>query len=123
MYARVTLLTKQRLLKYGVMCDGLCCICASSQETQDRLFFDCQFSLQCLQLVSQWLGLQWPVSSLADLLNWRCKSLLKKQVMMASIASLVYHIWLSRNKARHEGSVPRPGVVLHQVQDMVKYRL
>ncbi|XP_074304979.1 uncharacterized protein LOC141639892 [Silene latifolia] len=123
LFAKNRLLTKQRLLRFGVILDGVCCICATGPESQDHLFFYCQFSRQCLQLVSQWLGLNWTRFSLDDMLHWKFRSLLKKQVVMACIASLIYSIWVCRNSAKHDGCIPRPNRVLQQIQSMVKFRL
>ncbi|XP_074267210.1 uncharacterized protein LOC141590521 [Silene latifolia] len=113
---------EKRLLKYGVMSDGLCCICASAQETQDHFFLlSVQYTMHAAGSAMAWTAMACGLSC--------CPSGLKVQEFAeetgndGSIACLVYHIWLRRNQARHEGSVPRPGVVLHQMQNMVKYRL
>ncbi|XP_074314763.1 uncharacterized protein LOC141650035 [Silene latifolia] len=122
LFAKDRLLTKHRLLKFGVISDGLCCICANAQETQSHLFFDCAFSKECLQLVLQWLGISWHLH-MDTIMSWRCRSLLKKQIIMASFAGLIYIIWSCRNSAKHNGSIIRPKLVLQRVQSMVKYRM
>ncbi|XP_074306003.1 uncharacterized protein LOC141641231 [Silene latifolia] len=69
------------------------------------------------------VGLHWISFSLEDMLHWKFGSLLKKQIAMAGIASLIYNIWVCRNSAKHDGCIPRPHRVLQQVQSMVKFRL
>ncbi|XP_074305663.1 uncharacterized protein LOC141640883 [Silene latifolia] len=123
LFAKNRLLTKQRVLRFGVLSDGLCCICAAAQKSQEHLLFGCHFNMQCLQLVSQWLGMNWSSISLDDMLHWKYRSLLKKQVVMACIASLIYSMWACRNSAKHDGCIPRPAKVLQQVQSMVKFWL
>ncbi|XP_074296366.1 uncharacterized protein LOC141626478 [Silene latifolia] len=122
LFAKDRLLTKHRLLKFGVISDGLCCICANAQETQSHLFFDCPFSKECLQLVLQWLGISWHFH-MDTIMSWQCRSLLKKQIIMASFAGLIYLIWSCGNSAKHNGSIIRPKLVLQRVQSMVKYRM
>ncbi|XP_074308393.1 uncharacterized protein LOC141643226 [Silene latifolia] len=121
--AQNRLLTKVRLLKFGVISDGVCCLCANAQESQQHLFFDCHFSAQCLSLVRHWLGVTWSFQSLDCILRKRFKSLLQKQVLMASFACLVYLIWLSRNTAKHDSMIPRPAKILLQLQSMIKFRV
>ncbi|XP_074295868.1 TATA box-binding protein-associated factor RNA polymerase I subunit B-like isoform X2 [Silene latifolia] len=54
--------------------------------------------------------------------EWRCRSLLKKQVLMAAIAGLVYLIWDSRNVSRVEHRVSRPECVLKKLQSLTALR-
>ncbi|XP_074305776.1 uncharacterized protein LOC141640997 [Silene latifolia] len=123
LYARNRLLTKIRLLNVRVVSDGVCCICAATQESHDHIYFDCHFRSHFLELVKQWLEVSWSFHSLDNILRRRFKSLLQKQILMANFACLVYLIWMSRNTAKHDSSVPRPAKILQQLQHMIKFRL
>ncbi|XP_074290555.1 uncharacterized protein LOC141617271 [Silene latifolia] len=118
------LLTRDRLAKFGVDTATTCYLCNSSTESCSHLFFYCIFSRQCLVLVQSWLGIDLAGHELLEwCMNWRCRSLAKKQIVFAGLASLVYHIWLARNKCRLEGVVILPTVLLQQTKDAVRHRI
>ncbi|XP_074266664.1 uncharacterized protein LOC141589943 [Silene latifolia] len=117
------LLTKDRLAKFGVINDGICFLCGTMQETSLHLFFECPFSLRCLHLLQTRLGFFWTVDVIANSLNWREKSLLRKKIILAAIASLVYYIWEGRNKCRLGDWVARPEAVRERIHATLRGRL
>ncbi|XP_074271685.1 uncharacterized protein LOC141595620 [Silene latifolia] len=117
------LLTKDRLAKFGVINDGICFLCGNMQETSLHLFFECPFSLRCLHLLQTWLGFYWTVDIIANSLKWREKSLLRKKIILAAIASLVYYIWEGRNKCRLGDWVARPEAVRERIHATLRGRL
>ncbi|XP_074297044.1 uncharacterized protein LOC141627718 [Silene latifolia] len=85
LYAWGRLLTKDRMMQYGISLDGTCDLCGLFNESRDHLFFDCVFSEECLQLLGRWLGYVIPVHGT---LEWcrslRMKSLMKKHIIIAA---------------------------------------
>ncbi|XP_074289356.1 uncharacterized protein LOC141614510 [Silene latifolia] len=116
LYVLHRLLTKDRLLRYGVVISDLCDICGSAQETHSHLFFECGYSQRCLALLNQWLDIDWTGDFSTWIITWRCRSLLRKKVIMAAVATLIYSIWQNRNTARHEGVVQQPNAVLRWIK-------
>ncbi|XP_074308232.1 uncharacterized protein LOC141643100 [Silene latifolia] len=111
------LMTKDRLLKFGIITDAVCDMCLAHQEDHHHLLYGCLFSAQCWNLFRDWLNINMPLVGVLEWgLHWRCRSLLKKQVILAAMAALVYHIWTIRNKCRMELQLPRPCRVLADVQ-------
>ncbi|XP_074265642.1 uncharacterized protein LOC141588085 [Silene latifolia] len=127
LYKRVRLqrlLTKDRLAKFGVETDATCFLCCTTVETCVHLYYDCVFSAQCLQLVQQWLQINLQGTEIVDWgIHMRCKSLLRKQIIMAGLASMVYHIWMARNKRRLEGAVDHPRIVFQHIKRDVILRV
>ncbi|XP_074298738.1 uncharacterized protein LOC141629666 [Silene latifolia] len=121
LYAKERLLTKDRLIKHGLLIDGTCDICSSSNETREHLFFLCPFSNRCLQGLGEWLGVDIPDH---DTLDWcrrlKMKSLMKKQLMIAAILALYYQVWWTRNKCRLEMMLPHPQSVIGQIQQLIR---
>ncbi|XP_074283135.1 uncharacterized protein LOC141607680 [Silene latifolia] len=116
------LLTKDRMGRFGILTDGLCFLCGNAAESTAHLFFECGFSRRCLQLVQMWLPAPWQPNVIEWIIQWRCRSLLKKQVLMAAIAGLVYLIWDSRNVSRLEHRVTRPACLLKKLQNLTALR-
>ncbi|XP_074302911.1 uncharacterized protein LOC141637246 [Silene latifolia] len=109
LYAKDRLLIKDRLIKHGLLIDGNCDICSNAIETSEHLFFLCSFSNRCLQGIGDWLGVDIPEHGTLD---WcrklKMKSLMKKQLIIAAILALYYHVWWVRNKCRKEMVLPHP---------------
>ncbi|XP_074293324.1 uncharacterized protein LOC141620317 [Silene latifolia] len=122
-YVQQRFLTRDRLQKFGVIIDGVCYLCGMYQETHSHLFFYCPFSMNCLVHLQTWLQIQWQGSLMDWLLRWRCRSLLKKQVVMAAISGLIYSIWDCRNRYRLEHYILQPARVVKGVHQLISLRL
>ncbi|XP_074291951.1 uncharacterized protein LOC141618770 [Silene latifolia] len=116
------LLTKDRMGRFGILTDGLCFLCGTAAESKAHLFFECGLSRRCLNMVQMWLPAPWKPNVIEWIIQWRCRSLLKKQVLMAAIAGLVYLIWESRNVSRVEHRVSRPDCILKKLQNLTALR-
>ncbi|XP_074305348.1 uncharacterized protein LOC141640443 [Silene latifolia] len=122
-YVQQHFLTQDRLQKFGVSTAGVCYLCGMHLETHRHLFFDCLFSLQCLIQLQHWLQVQWQGDVMDWIISWRCRSLLKKQVVMVAISGLIYSIWDCRNKCRLEHYITHPRRVVKGVQQLIKIRV
>ncbi|XP_074304573.1 uncharacterized protein LOC141639315 [Silene latifolia] len=111
------LMTRERLLKFGIVTDGSCFFCHSHLETHQHLLYDYQFSKLCWALLCGWLEIDLPSVGLIDwCLKWRCKSLMKKQIVYAAIVAVWYHIWNARNICRLEAMLITPAALIMKVK-------
>ncbi|XP_074310094.1 uncharacterized protein LOC141645754 [Silene latifolia] len=107
--AQNRLLTQDRLLRMSIIQNNRCFLCEDAEEDLNHLFFSCPFSRKCLRLLEDWLQVCVPCHEVIDWwLNVRARSLLKKQVMAAALAQLMYLIWRARNCCRVESVIPLP---------------
>ncbi|XP_074288841.1 uncharacterized protein LOC141613991 [Silene latifolia] len=124
MCVKQRLLTKDRLLNFGMIIDGRCELCSSADETHAHLFYQCPFSVRCWCLLQKWLDIQLPGQDIIGwCVNWRCRSLLKTQVLFAAVVALLYIIWQSRNLCRLEHWVRTPTEVIKEVKLLIQQRL
>ncbi|XP_074303203.1 uncharacterized protein LOC141637629 [Silene latifolia] len=122
--AQSRLLTRDRLRRRGVCLETICVLCENDSESHPHLFFACGYSRCCLQLVSNWLGIQIPWHlPLQWWVKWRMRPLLKKHIVGAAICVLIYQIWQARNLSLHEHYMQRPGVIVQNVKYVVCHRL
>ncbi|XP_021851150.2 uncharacterized protein [Spinacia oleracea] len=118
--------TKSRLLKVGIGLDSNCAICDTSEETVSHLFFDCNYSKECRNLILLWLGLPCYNGDLNKLLKWARKqgsSKFTRQTIYTACAGLVYHVWKARNTAVWEASVPSVQHTVERIQKDTKGRI
>ncbi|KAM6563704.1 hypothetical protein CsatB_023702 [Cannabis sativa] len=91
--------TKDRL-QYMDLENSKCLLCNIEDEIVPHLFFECSFSLECLEKVKSWLNWGMAATTLERIIRWlrRAKiSKVKKSILVDVIAALVYEIWLTRN--------------------------
>ncbi|XP_020258907.1 uncharacterized protein LOC109835341 [Asparagus officinalis] len=111
------LLTKDRLLKRGVIQSNQCSLCEGGSESHKHLFFDSSFSMTVWNGVMEWLKFSWRTCDWRLLLDWYCNSLKVKgsklKVKRMALAASVYYIWRERNerifksKSRSSGQIIR----------------
>ncbi|XP_074298562.1 uncharacterized protein LOC141629462 [Silene latifolia] len=117
------LYTKDRMLSFGMVTNGLYEFCLDKQETHEHILYQCEYSMRCWQLLQQWLGMTFPVHNLITwCIRWRCKSLLKKQVVMASIMTLIYHLWYAWNVCRVEAKIEAPWSLVKRIKEEICVR-
>lgn len=93
---------KQRLHKFGISEDDLCCCCNVEVETHQHLFHDCNAAVQVWEAVAHWLQMKICWQSM-DKLIWWCKrsrrqTKLQNQVVKIVCAAVIYNIWRARNE-------------------------
>ncbi|XP_074300398.1 uncharacterized protein LOC141631658 [Silene latifolia] len=113
LFALRSLSTKDRLGHHDIIVDGTCDLCGMVSESYEHLFFDCAYSSRCLVLVSTWLGCSIPAQ---NVIRWcvklKVKSLIKKQLIHSVVVTLIYLIWMERNRCRVEQVIHHPSKVL-----------
>ncbi|XP_074306160.1 uncharacterized protein LOC141641397 [Silene latifolia] len=118
------LYTKDRLLHLGGNGDTVCYLCGMDAETQNHLFFECPFSQVCLDLVNNWLQCCIPKQNYMEWcrgLPSRC--LMKKQVIWAGVAALIYLVWMARNRCKFDSVVSHPEVLVKQMKQQLSVRV
>ncbi|XP_021764017.1 uncharacterized protein LOC110728684 [Chenopodium quinoa] len=118
--------TRKKLMSLGICQDASCLLCGESDEDTDHLFFNCSFSKTCIRLMSQWLDI--PVSSqnIQEAWKWWRKSIkdqIKRKVVLAVLAAVVYHIWLARNHAYLKKAVIHPRILCNATRIEIVDRL
>ncbi|XP_074301556.1 uncharacterized protein LOC141632957 [Silene latifolia] len=117
------LMTKDRLLKYGIITNGRCDLCLNHIETHQHILYEFVFNAMCWSALKTWLGINMPnVGILEWSIHWHCRSLMKKQIVFAAILALIYHIWHAHNLCRVDLRVPRPALVVAKVKTDVQRR-
>ncbi|XP_056698770.1 uncharacterized protein [Spinacia oleracea] len=99
--------TTANLAKLGISTSVECLICKQGDEVHEHLFFNCQYSLLCMQGLTTWLGIQITGTSLQN----------------GYVAALVYLIWKSRNQSFWENFVPAVHSVMGSLKQIVRDRI
>ncbi|XP_074293342.1 uncharacterized protein LOC141620341 [Silene latifolia] len=117
------LMTKDRLLRFGVISDAKCDMCLDQHEDHQHLLYECAFSVQCWTSLQDWVGIKLPRSGILEWrLKWWCRSLMRKQMVLSAILGLVYHVWYAHNIYRLEQRLPRPSVLIAMVKEDIQAR-
>ncbi|XP_074297603.1 uncharacterized protein LOC141628345 [Silene latifolia] len=117
------LLTKDRLVRFGVIQDATCDMCLNHAEDQSHLLYHCWFSSQCWAMLKVWLAVDLPGCGILEWCSsWRCRSLMKKRIVCAAVLALVYQLWRVRNVCRVDCYLPSPASVVKTVQQIVQSR-
>ncbi|XP_020251372.1 uncharacterized protein LOC109828828 [Asparagus officinalis] len=96
------LLTREKLLKRGIIQSDHCCLCSDNvQESRNHLFFDCLFSKAVWNNIMDWLKFKWRACDWDILMDWYTCRLrgkgFKQSLKRLALANTVYRIWRERN--------------------------
>ncbi|XP_020258830.1 uncharacterized protein LOC109835258 [Asparagus officinalis] len=96
------LLTKDRLMKRGLIIDGSCCLCSGAElENRNHLFFSCKFSSEVWNGIMSWLQFTWRSCEWDHILEWFCTKLrgkgFKQGIRRIAFTAAIYNIWTERN--------------------------
>lgn len=115
--------TLDLLVMLGVLEENKCLLGADGEESHNHLFFQCSYSVQCLELVKSWLHLssaqvllqrQWFI------LQKSRRTGLQKRVIVVVFSGLVYSIWWARNEAVWNQVVWRPETLFKRMKNFVQ---
>ncbi|XP_074283124.1 uncharacterized protein LOC141607668 [Silene latifolia] len=122
--AHQKLLTQDRLIRMQIISENKCFLCGLQEENLNHLFLEFSFSRKCSDMVSEWCCFRFPMQQLISWwIEWRQASACKKKIIAMILASLMYHIWHSRNYSRIDGYVFRPQAIAARVKHDVQSRL
>ncbi|KAK4724531.1 hypothetical protein R3W88_027310 [Solanum pinnatisectum] len=107
------LFTQARLATSGVCEEDTCILCGSKPEMRKHMFFQCDYSQQCLREIQD---------------MWRryarkSRGKISRAFIWSILAATIYHIWMARNEALWQKSVHIPTKVLKLIKMDAKYRI
>ncbi|KAK9757186.1 hypothetical protein RND81_01G146700 [Saponaria officinalis] len=115
--------TRLRMSKFGYNGELWCCICASDVESEQHLFFECRYSVRCVQVIEDKLGICIPRSgTFVWWVHHNFKTLFEKKVVGAAIVAFFYYVWRARNHSLHNGVVIRPEIWIKTLLPDLAYR-
>ncbi|XP_062075913.1 uncharacterized protein LOC133780047 [Humulus lupulus] len=118
--------TKDKLFSFHIFQDTTCFFCEEAVETATHLFFECEFSSRCLLEIKKWLDWRVRNRPLPELLRCISRAKLqrfKKQVLRATVASLVYQIWVNRNDCLWNQKMQTIAACVQVIKCNVKHRI
>ncbi|XP_074305846.1 uncharacterized protein LOC141641068 [Silene latifolia] len=114
--------TKLKLHRIGVCDEAICCLCAQSDETQERLFSKCVYSSRVINELNSKGKMSIPSDRSLDWGVHRRGTKLQREIQMMVLMAGVYHIWNQRNRARIEGLVEMPEKITIRIIHDIKIR-
>ncbi|XP_010685049.2 uncharacterized protein LOC104899534 [Beta vulgaris subsp. vulgaris] len=118
--------TNDVLVKIGVVDSNQCRLCEIGVESHDHLFFQCEYSIKCLEMVKSWLKVSAVHNTYQRQMNYIQRSRrsgVQKKFMAAVFSGLVYHIWWVRNEAIWNQVVCRPEAVFKRLKQIIQQRI
>ena len=119
-------MTRDKLVRFGVISHNSCPLCNEEPECMDHLFFRSVFSSQIwnevLNLCNQQLNLMSWTNLIEELAsNWK-EDNFKNIVNKVCFGATIYHIWKARNDICFgRGGVPKERVII-LIKDCVRVR-
>lgn len=85
---------KANLAKLAVIPDADCPLCGKCEETVDHIYFECDYSTDCCEVLSKELKIQINTGSLEDcnLSLQRIRGRFRRQVLYSYYAGLLYSL-------------------------------
>ncbi|KAH0925436.1 hypothetical protein HID58_017692 [Brassica napus] len=122
---RERMVTRDRLISWGMNVSSTCLLCATCDETAPHIFFECDYSL------SVWNGLisrsrLTPPSELQAIVDWLSSPQLtgKLKIMMHLIfQATIYHLWKERNNRFHSNSARPPVQIIKDISLQLRSKL
>ncbi|XP_056690365.1 uncharacterized protein [Spinacia oleracea] len=101
--------TKDRILQWGIVTDGLCSLCGSKLESTQHLFFQCSFSKKVWQKFLQGLHISRAVQNFDQEIQFPIRmsknTIAVSKLFLAGFAETVYGLWLQRNQRVFAGHI------------------
>uniref|UniRef100_A0A803Q619 Reverse transcriptase domain-containing protein n=1 Tax=Cannabis sativa TaxID=3483 RepID=A0A803Q619_CANSA len=119
--------TKERVSKISPNIDTTCVLCGKGDENIEHLFFQCEYSLECLQEIK--VSLQWNtlandvLKPLQSCDKTKKFSAARKSMVNTIVASLVYHIWKARNEILWKQQRGLTSRTVQQTKQLSKLRI
>ena len=94
----------------------------SALQTTKHLFFNCDFSCQCVEALEHWLGITWSIKHINDLHRKRRMPKTPWRLIVAIFYNLIYTIWNVRNEAVWQKKVATIQRVVETIKSNSKIR-
>lgn len=119
---KARLLTRDRMISFGMHTSPICVLCNCNDETAEHLFTTCPYTRLVLHnspvdISSTWSDWQIGVFTLRNMSN------LRKHISWLFISILIYSIWQERNNRIHGGKArPTIQLIIH-IKNMLREKL
>ncbi|XP_062083482.1 uncharacterized protein LOC133789739 [Humulus lupulus] len=102
------LLTKDRLIRFGITTESNCLLCEQAAESHQHIFFDCFYSKEIVTSILSWVEMkvtQRTLEACLKSIKRRKLSKFKREFLVAVLNAVVYCIWEARNVSLWEQKV------------------
>lgn len=123
--ARDRMVTRDRLIRWGLSVPPNCVLCSGHEENRQHLFFDCSFSDRVWSYFMSRLNVS-PPTAFEDVLRWLVAPSRDKNVILIVRLfhqAVFYLIWKERNQRIHSAIEKSPGLLISEIKQMIKLRL
>ncbi|XP_060217416.1 uncharacterized protein LOC132644817 [Lycium barbarum] len=122
--AQRSLLTRDRLAKWGITDETVCPLCTVENESIEHLFFSCSFSTSVWSNILSWQGLNRPAlgwqEELKTASDYAKGNSADAVIYKMSIAACVHQIWQERNlRIFQHQSRPATPIIRMIIQEVV----
>lgn len=123
--ARDRMVTRDKLIRWGLRVPANCVLCPSHEESRNHLFFYCTFSNQVWTFFTSRLHLS-PPQGFEAILRWlnapsRDPSI--TLIVRLIFQAVLYLVWKERNSRVHGGVEKPHSAIVAEVQQIIRFRL
>ncbi|XP_009617973.1 uncharacterized protein LOC107811610 [Nicotiana tabacum] len=126
MAAHRRLLTRDRLIKWGVVADKTCPLCNLEDESIEHVFFKCEISTQIWKHILQWQGIKRDSKCWDEELTWVVQNASGKSpgaaVYRMLLSAIIYYIWNERNQRVFTNKQQGKEVIIKKIVQDVHHR-
>lgn len=119
------MVTRDRLIAWGLQVPSVCILCNASDENRQHLFFDCPYSSTVWSFFCNRLHLS-PPPLFEDGLRWLKDPIGDKNLVLIIrllFQASIYHIWMERNSRLHRGIARQAELVVADIKQTILLRL
>ncbi|GKV18822.1 hypothetical protein SLEP1_g29154 [Rubroshorea leprosula] len=120
------LTTKVRQKQWTPTIADTCILCNGSSETNEHLFFKCNFTSNIWQQLCFITGIPF-IDSWQSLMHWLGKRIRRKSLYHTLIKltwnASVYHVWMERNRRFHQQVFKSESALIHDIQIDVRSKI
>ncbi|KAL0896691.1 hypothetical protein Bca101_080652 [Brassica carinata] len=123
--ARDGMVTRDKLIRWGLGVPSNCVLCSGQDEDRQHLFFDCAFSKQVWEYFMSRLNMN-PPQSFEAVLRWLLAPSRDKNVLLIIrllFQAVVYLIWKERNQRIHNAVEKAPSILIAEIKQTIRLRL
>lgn len=123
--ARDRMVTRDKLIRWGLTVPSTCVLCSSQEENRQHLFFDCRYSSQVWSFFMSRLQLSPPQGFEAQLKWLKAPSKDSNVTLITRLIfqAVVYPLWRERNIRIHS-AVERPAAtIITEIKQTLRFRL
>ncbi|XP_021854487.2 uncharacterized protein [Spinacia oleracea] len=120
------MVTCDRLIKIGIACEPICCLCEKASENVCHLFFECEYSASVWSCVLQWFGVNrrprnWEEEMQFIVTQFKSNSV-KHQMYRMMVSVVVYLLWRERNQRKFKLVKSNSETIVKEAQYMIYSR-